>query len=307
MRLKRKRWPVAIAVVVLLVLLAHVSKDRVRLLLTYRDIVSSPETREHLALIPGTEIWKANEIADVLNVGYAEFAFPFGEIRNIRVTAGNTIKIESEDLEMGVGAPRHYGYERFKQASIRAYELNWQQEPDMIQDGPISHRFSFSSEEWEYIESDPRRQELLWHRTEMPYAWNRMNMMSKPRHLLAVATMDLFDLETYVQMLLAKREIVTRGGGFFWETDILTGFVQSIIGEDRNYYVATCWDAEKKIEQTTVLIMTGDPIPLDELELFLTSYRYLVESITEERLLLQKLILDQIQNRPEFVPEEDRE
>ena len=269
----------------------HPIGKRLDILLDYRQLLSDPDAAERLAFVPEIKHWSSVWPKDSISVGYASFAFPFGEIQHISETPQH-VCIDSDQAEVKLVL---YLLDDF--SVCRGLLSN--QLPGLTYAGG-----SVQMREEKYRKHDTA---LLEIKSGVPsYEFHKTVVALTPKPLLSLLFVDFDYLYLYEKLLEIKNSELWRGHVFLFETDTLKGMVerQDWLEAEHDYsscYLISVWDSENKIYQLIQVMSNTDDITEQEIQQFVSSLSYQMYVIDSNSEDLRPIILDALEQNAYYV------
>ena len=307
------KWLILIWVsIALLTGLIWVARERIELLIYYKQLVSSDEIRQRLEYVPQIKSWRYIEDNNKISIGCAEFTYPFGTIASISSPLAGVI-INSPSVRTVISCPVSYIEIKTLQNLENEPDCNYKQRAVLKGGKVVLVPYELSEREKAICKMEAIE----------PYSFKQRLMMSQPKSFFAIMCMDMDELYLYEYMLELKNAelknvelnnigVPDNGNkAFFFETDYIKGFVTS--SKKKLYsnansprsvgpidWVISIWDPKKKIHQLIIVNCSDKLLLQDEIKKLCSSYRYVIDSIPDDYNDLRNLISNSIKQFPEF-------
>ncbi len=259
---------VVISICALVTLLAGCtsSTDRLKFLSDYQELTSVDETLKRLEYEPPIKKLSVFEGSQHVDIGYAAFSLPFGEIESI--THERSVTISSDRARVGIASPVVYkrdlpitgNGDRKKELAFFTYEGG-----------------SMKARDDKYVQYDIL---LLDLQIEDHYGFERKVFRAKPTSRLVLALMNTKDLFVYEKLLEIKNITLGTWDVTLFETNNVNGVIKQS-KEHAGTSIVSIWDKDGRVHQIITIRCSQSLVP-QEVEQFVSSFSFAMDRFSTD-------------------------
>ncbi len=249
--------------------------ERNKMLSDYRQLTSDVEIRERLEYVPSIKRLSSICPIDEVFVGYATFVFPFGEIDDID-SEYPMITLNSNTVMMRL--------------SNLSYSETFIENSDAI---ALNYALTFEGGKVKLKESDAfdKYDALLMEiQRAAPFEFYKRVFTATPKNFISLLLMPFENLYLYVKMLEIKNQSLIGYDVTLFETDHINGTIDRSKA-DANHVLIQINERNQRFAQA-VLIQSNDIISDRDVDDFLSSFRYHVETVHSRHSELPEVIAE---------------
>jgi len=282
---KRRIILVLLLVAVAIICVAVLLRERARILWNYIELTDAAHAREVLQRSPLIRRWAHVSNPNAIDIGFARFAWPLSEIQRITVKDGNAVHVVTDMGGLFIKPPFKYG--RISEEITAILEDSGAHV--ILEGGRVKWtNDDYSDTHWRICELQATN----------PYEFQRRVFLTQPQSLLKVMFMDIEDLALYEHLLELKYARGNDPQAFFFETEVVTGFVGRPQGS-RTSVIIEIYDAKRKFMCMGILeVSEGMPTP--DLEGFISTFAFTIDDIPDTSAKLKTVITDALRTQPAY-------